>query len=35
MPLRAASTRTFFARAAWITAEAVALMTAVTPPLWA
>ena len=35
MPLRAASTRTFLARAAWITAEAEALMTAVTPPDWA
>src|SRR3546814_14846242 len=35
MPLRAASTRTLRARASAITAEAVALMTAVTPPLWA
>ena len=35
MPLRAASTLTLRARAAWITAEAVALMTAVTPPDWA
>src|SRR3546814_19276255 len=35
MPLRAASTRTLRARASAITAEAVELMTAVTPPLWA
>src|SRR3546814_14856507 len=35
MPLRAASPRTLRARASAITAEAVALMTAVTPPLWA
>src|SRR3546814_565040 len=35
MPLRAASTRTLRARASAITAEEVALMTAVTPPLWA
>src|SRR5690606_41654037 len=35
MPLRAASTLTLRARASAITAEAVALMTAVTPPLWA
>ena len=33
--LRAASTRTRRDRAAWITAEAVALITAVTPPLCA
>lgn len=32
MPFFAASTGIFFARAAWITALAVALITAVTPP---
>ena len=35
MPLRAASTLILRARAAAITAEAVALITAVTPPDWA
>ena len=35
MPLRAANTLIFLALAAAITAEAVALMTAVTPPDWA
>jgi hypothetical protein len=35
MPLRAASARTRRARAVAITAPAVALITAVTPPDWA
>jgi len=35
MPFCAANTRTLRARAARITADAVALITAVTPPDWA
>jgi hypothetical protein len=35
MPLRAASTGTRRLRAAWITAAALAFITAVTPPDWA